>query len=113
MRDTRRDVQRNTSPTGTTPPPSKATADSGSAQEASGSKKASPSKKASAAPTAKEKPTSKPAASSQRTTSADDRRRMIAEAAYFRAQQRGFMQGDEINDWLDAEREVDLRLGAH
>ncbi|MBL8381881.1 MAG: DUF2934 domain-containing protein [Burkholderiales bacterium] len=31
----------------------------------------------------------------------------IAERAYFRAQQRGFAPGHELDDWLAAEREVD------
>lgn len=30
----------------------------------------------------------------------------IAEAAYFRAEQRGFVPGNELDDWLDAEAEV-------
>jgi hypothetical protein len=34
---------------------------------------------------------------------------MIAEAAYFKAQQRGFVPGYEVQDWLDAEREIDAR----
>lgn len=34
---------------------------------------------------------------------------MIAEAAYFRAEQRGFVPGDEFVDWLEAEKEI---LGA-
>lgn len=43
----------------------------------------------------------------------DDRQRflMIAEAAYFRAQQRHFSPGHEVEDWLDAERQVDEMLG--
>ena len=40
------------------------------------------------------------------------RRQMVAEAAYFRAERRGFSSGDELTDWLAAEREVDARLGA-
>lgn len=39
------------------------------------------------------------------------RGQMIAEAAYFRAEQRGFMPGDELGDWLQAEAEVDERQG--
>jgi Protein of unknown function (DUF2934) len=39
-----------------------------------------------------------------------ERRRMIAEIAYHRAQQRGFLAGNEINDWLAAEAEVDFAL---
>lgn len=35
---------------------------------------------------------------------------MIAEAAYFRAEQRGFRGGDAVRDWCDAEAEVDARL---
>jgi hypothetical protein len=34
------------------------------------------------------------------------RHAMIAEAAYFRAQQRGFAPGHEIDDWLEAEAEL-------
>jgi Protein of unknown function (DUF2934) len=41
----------------------------------------------------------------------EDRRRMIAEAAYFRAEQRGFVPGSELEDWLAAELEVDALLG--
>ncbi len=36
------------------------------------------------------------------------RRQMIAEAAYFRAEARGFAPGHELEDWLAAEQEVDL-----
>lgn len=35
---------------------------------------------------------------------------MIAEAAYFRAQKRGFTQGLEAQDWQDAETEVMERV---
>lgn len=35
------------------------------------------------------------------------RERMIAEAAYFRAEQRGFMPGNEMSDWLQAEADVE------
>ena len=37
---------------------------------------------------------------------------MIAEAAYYRAEARGFEAGHELEDWLDAEREIDLLLEA-
>ena len=36
-----------------------------------------------------------------------ERERMIATAAYFRAQRRGFAPGHEEEDWLQAEAEVD------
>ncbi len=42
--------------------------------------------------------------------SPDERRRMIAEAAYYRALRRGFHGGDPVTDWLAAEREVNERL---
>ena len=35
---------------------------------------------------------------------------LIAEAAYFRAQKRGFEPGRETDDWLAAEAEVDAQL---
>ncbi|MFP5506291.1 MAG: DUF2934 domain-containing protein [Gammaproteobacteria bacterium] len=38
------------------------------------------------------------------------RQQMIAEAAYLRAERRGFAAGDPVDDWLAAEREVDLLL---
>jgi hypothetical protein len=35
---------------------------------------------------------------------------MIAAAAYYRAQRRGFAPGAEVDDWLAAEREIDEQL---
>lgn len=35
------------------------------------------------------------------------RNAMIAEAAYYRAERRGFESGFELEDWLEAEREID------
>ena len=40
----------------------------------------------------------------------DVRHQMIAEAAYFRAQRRGFEPGHDLEDWLAAESEVDTGL---
>lgn len=40
----------------------------------------------------------------------ETRAALIAEAAYFRAERRGFAPGHEIEDWLAAENEVDARL---
>lgn len=40
----------------------------------------------------------------------EDRHASIAEAAYFRAQLRGFAPGHEVEDWIAAEEEVDQRL---
>jgi hypothetical protein len=36
-----------------------------------------------------------------------ERRRRIAEAAYYKAERRGFTPGNEERDWLDAESEMD------
>jgi hypothetical protein len=45
----------------------------------------------------------------QRVTSSQ-REQMIAEAAYFRAERRGFNGGDPVRDWCEAEAEIDARL---
>jgi hypothetical protein len=41
---------------------------------------------------------------------AEERHRMIAEAAYYRALHRGFSGGSSDDDWLQAEREVNHAL---
>ncbi len=46
----------------------------------------------------------------ERALAGEDRYRMIAEAAYFRAESRGFVPGSELQDWLAAEIEVDELL---
>lgn len=38
----------------------------------------------------------------------EPQRQMIAEAAYFRAEQRGFQGGDPVQDWVEAEKEISL-----
>jgi hypothetical protein len=40
----------------------------------------------------------------------EKRAALIAEAAYFRAEKRGFAPGHEREDWLAAEAEVDAKL---
>lgn len=52
------------------------------------------------------------AASTGITVSEDARRAMIAQAAYLRAERRGFTAGGEVEDWLAAEAEVDALLKA-
>lgn len=39
------------------------------------------------------------------------REQMIAEAAYYLAEQRGFVPGNEVSDWLLAEADVERALG--
>jgi hypothetical protein len=45
------------------------------------------------------------------TITEEERRRMIAEAAYYRAEQRGFCGGSETEDWLTAEAEINAKYG--
>jgi hypothetical protein len=40
---------------------------------------------------------------------APSREALIATAAYYRAERRGFLPGHEQEDWLAAEREIDRR----
>jgi hypothetical protein len=42
----------------------------------------------------------------------ESRRAMIAQAAYFHAERRGFAPGNETQDWLRAEAEIDALLRA-
>jgi len=44
------------------------------------------------------------------SVSPEQRRQMIEETAYFRAERRGFTGGDPVNDWLLSESEVDELL---
>jgi len=45
---------------------------------------------------------------SKHSAALDDqaRREMIAIAAYYRAERRGFTPGDPLNDWVEAEAEI-------
>ena len=47
---------------------------------------------------------------SQRETSREERRQVIAVAAYHKAERRGFAPGGELRDWIEAEREIDRLL---
>jgi predicted nucleic acid-binding Zn-ribbon protein len=46
----------------------------------------------------------------QHKVTSGQRQQMIAEAAYFRAERRGFSGGDAVRDWCEAEAEIDARL---
>jgi ribosomal protein S27AE len=46
----------------------------------------------------------------EQTVAPEEHRHMIEEAAYYRAQQRGFRGGDPVEDWLAAEREINRML---
>jgi hypothetical protein len=56
------------------------------------------------------KPARKAPASTAPLIDPERRRALIAEAAYFRAERRGFAPGREAEDWLAAEAEVDTAL---
>jgi len=44
------------------------------------------------------------------SVSLEERHQLIAQAAYFRAAQRSFEPGQELDDWLRAEAEINGRL---
>ena len=48
-----------------------------------------------------------PAGTAVRTGNGQDRDEMIAIAAYYLAERRGFDESDPTQDWLDAEYEID------
>ena len=56
-------------------------------------------------------PAAPPAPSAPAPIAGDERRRLIADAAYRRAERAGFT-GDPLSHWLTAEREIDGMLGA-
>lgn len=52
----------------------------------------------------------------QQTRQASDavaipREQLVSEAAYYKAEQRGFQPGNEMADWFEAEADVDRMLG--
>ncbi|MBV8878092.1 MAG: DUF2934 domain-containing protein [Gammaproteobacteria bacterium] len=55
---------------------------------------------------------SSPAMEPRAQVSAEARHALIAQAAYLRAERRGFVPGHETEDWLAAEAEVDALLRA-
>ena len=61
---------------------------------------------------AAEKPAAKPRAKVKKrgSVTSEERTRLIAEAAYFKAAQRGFAKGGELDDWIEAEAEIDALL---
>jgi hypothetical protein len=71
------------------------------AQQASSAKKSSTAKKPKAA-----------AKAGSMSLSQEDRFRMIAEAAYLKAEQRGFQGDRSMDDWLQAEAEVDAQFAS-
>jgi len=56
------------------------------------------------------KPQSTFRGNAQAEVSPEELRKLISEAAYFRAKQRGFAPGYELEDWIQAEAEVMRRV---
>ena len=56
------------------------------------------------------KATKKPAGSSSLDITGEERWKMIALAAYHKAEKRNFAHGNELQDWTEAEKEVDKIL---
>jgi hypothetical protein len=80
------------------------------AQQAQHSKRATAEKQiATGKATAKESAAKPPGAQG---IDPEERYRMIAEAAYRIAEQRGFQGDMALDDWLQAEAEVDARIAA-
>ena len=57
-----------------------------------------------------ELPIKKDAQKPHNEVSSEHRLHMIATAAYYLAEQRGFVGGNEMHDWLVAERDIDSQL---
>ena len=71
-------------------------------------KKSTAAKKRSAPKKAAAKKAAAPKASTSPVrVSAEERWRMVATAAYHRAEKRGFAPGHEVEDWLAAEKDID------
>lgn len=69
-------------------------------------------KTAAAKPRATHPAAAKPHSKAKKSGSvtSEERTRLIAEAAYFKAAQRGFAKGGELDDWIAAEAEIDALL---
>lgn len=42
---------------------------------------------------------------------AEEPHQLISQAAYFRAERRGYIPGSDLEDWLEAEAEIERILG--
>ena len=51
-------------------------------------------------------------ATGKSTVAPEERYKMIAAAAYLRAERRGFTSGRALNDWIEAEAEIDAMIKA-
>ena len=88
------------------PKPKKKTAESGKTSR--GAKSAA--RPRTAAKTAPKKTVAAKAERGSATISREQRQAMVAEAAYFMAERRGFAGGDPEQDWREAEAEINTLL---
>jgi len=73
-------------------------------------KPVAPAPKLAAAPAAKPATPSAVKAEAKAAIDAAERQRMIAEAAYYLAEKRGFAPGHHDEDWAEAERQIDALI---
>lgn len=58
----------------------------------------------------KSAPATAPKSAASSPAAANAKLQMIAEAAYYIAEKRGFQGGDEVQDWLTAETQIEQML---
>lgn len=69
-----------------------------------------PAAKSTAAPAAKSAATPATKSAAKTVLTPAERMKMIAEAAYYLAEKRGFNGGNELSDWVAAEKQVDALI---
>lgn len=90
-------------------PPTRRSSSIQSPRKGAGSRKVSGPRTKSAGPATPAEQAQRPPAAAQTAVSSPDvaiEPGWIAQAAYFRAEKRGFIPGSELDDWLAAEAEV-------
>ena len=93
-----------------TPDSKKKTSTKTPAKEMATRKTAAGTKEAPAKKVARKSATSSKSQASSIHISSEERWKMIAIAAYHKAENRGFAPGGELQDWAEAEQEVDKLL---
>lgn len=94
-----------------TEPAKKVPAKRATAKPATGESKKVPAKPATPGAKAGKPRAGSSKASKPPSPSQEERQRWIATAAYHRAEKRGFVPGYEMQDWLDAEAEINALIG--
>lgn len=74
------------------------------------SRKKVATKKAATKKTVKKKATTAASAAKGKPVSAEERWHMVAVAAFYKAEKRGFAAGNAEKDWSEAEKEIDALL---